>query len=50
MIVPPDIDIETASREEVISAYLVIGMTREEAEAYTALLLDGPDPDDPPVI
>lgn len=50
MIIPAGIDMETATREELVAAYVAMGMDQETAEAFASLLFDPRDPDDPPVI
>ncbi len=36
----PGIDVDTASEEEIIAAYLAQGMSREDAEIYTAIIMN----------
>ena len=39
----PDIDVANATEEEIIAAYMAEGMSRRNAETYTAVLMN-PDP------
>lgn len=38
MIIPADIDIETATDDELHAAYLQLGFSPEDAAAYVAVL------------
>ena len=49
MIVPKGVDLATVSREELVSAYVRDGFSREEAEALATLLLNPPAGDPPTV-
>ena len=46
MIVPPDVDLATVGRADLIAAYLRTGFSREDSELYADLILD-PDRDVP---